>query len=100
MRIIALVIFVAVSAGCSTTHSLALATVDHADKPLFAPVSVLIDDGTGGNGNAWPHDQEMYKQIDESGLFTALGIGGGNATLVIKLESVPSQLPPSSVSSD
>ena len=51
------------TAGCSTVYSIEEKEFPSQVKPIFLPISVLIDDGTKGSQNAYPYDAEIYKEM-------------------------------------
>jgi len=72
-------------AGCSTHYSIEAAPLP-ATSPVFGPVSVFIDDGTQGSGNAYPYDREMFSNLRNSGLFSAMAGLGADNQLIIQVQ--------------
>jgi hypothetical protein len=77
--------FLVCLAGCSTHYSIEAKPMP-SSTPVFEPVSVFIDDGTQGSGNAYPYDHEMFNDLKASGLFSAMAGLGTDNQLIIKLQ--------------
>ncbi|HEX5677546.1 MAG TPA: hypothetical protein VFX91_06220 [Alcanivorax sp.] len=71
--------------GCSTHYSIEAAPMP-SPSPVFEPVSVFIDDGTQGSGNAYPYDREIFSDLQNSGLFSAMAGLGADNQLIIQLQ--------------
>jgi len=73
MKKIVVLMMIVLMVGCASTHELEKKTFAKTMDSQFVPVSLLIDDGTGGSGNAYPYDSYIHEHIQLSGLFKGLG---------------------------
>ena len=85
LRILVLFMYF-MTAGCLTVYSIEEKEFPSQVKPIFLPISVLIDDGTKGSQNAYPYDAEIYKEMLSSGLFTSLSGLGSDYALTVSLD--------------
>lgn len=61
--------------GCATTQTLETAKFEAGDNQL-TDIRLYIDDGTGGNGNAYSYDYNMVEHFKKSGLFRSINERG------------------------
>ena len=60
-------------AGCSTTSVLPVKEFRNLSTDAYVPITLFIDDGTGGSNNAYPYDRHIYERFETSGLFQQIG---------------------------
>jgi hypothetical protein len=59
--------------GCATTYELEQKSFKKVVDGQYPPISLLIDDGTGGSGNAYEYDSYIFQRFSESNLFQKVG---------------------------
>lgn len=88
MKKLILLSIIILAVGCASISELEQKAFSNTIDGQFVPVSVLIDDGTNGSGNAVDYDARIYEHIQASNLFKHLGASpSSNVSIFAKYNS-------------